>query len=280
MADNPDLTLAFLAHAPQSAAQVLEEIEPEQAAAFLEDIPARIAAMAVGYMSSWTGARCIERLTPPRAAAILTNLQFHDCAGLVRLVAMPRRNAILENLPGRLARRLRNALTYPAGSVGAWIDPEIPAFAVTATVGDALRYLETAGVASHVFLHTEDGGRFAGSIPVTTLMRSRAGRVLSELPVSRDRPLSSRAMLASVAFLEEWDEFLMLPVIGRQQSMVGGLSRASLRKGMHEYRNTRELIPGTITGQLLSALATTCSGLLHLVANGDRPPARQEKNSA
>ena len=273
------LTLAFLSHAPQSAAQVLNEIAPRQAAAFLEEIPARIAAPAVGYMSSWSAARCMELLSPHRAGAILQNLDFHDCAGLMRLIAGPRHAALFDALPARLARRLRNALKYPAGSVGAWIDPEIPAFADTASVGDATRYLANASAASHVFLHYVDNGRFAGAVSVTALMGSQPARSLSELPLLRIPPLSSRATLTSVAFLDAWDEFLMLPVIGRSKTVVGGLSRAGLRKGMHEHRKVREVIPGTMSGQILSALATTCSGLLQVVVDTRQSPQQEQENA-
>lgn len=267
MTDHSTLTLAFLSHAPQSAGQVLEEIEPSQAAAFLEETPARIAAPAVGYMSSWSAARCIALLTPERAAAVLQNLPFHDCAGLVRLIAAHRRTVVLEALPARLARRLRNALTYPAGSVGAWIDPEIPAFAEESTVAEVTRYLANGVATSHIFVTSGENGRFAGAVPATALLRSQPTRPISELHWLRLQPLSSRAMLASVAFLPDWDEFLMLPVIGRNQSLVGALSRAGLRKGMHEHHTVHQAVPGTMTGHILSAFAATCAGLLHVATN-------------
>lgn len=275
MPEHPKLTLAFLTHAPQSAAQVLEEIEAGHAAAFLEEVPARVAAPVVGCMSSWPAARCIELLGTPRAAAVLYNLPFHDSAGLLRLIGPERRATILDELPARLSRRLHNALTYPASSVGAWIDPEIPAFPDSASVADSFRYLSNAPVASHLFLHDEDNGRFTGAIPVTALMRSNGASPLSELPVRRIRPLSSRATLSSVAFLEEWDEFLMLPVVGRRDTVVGGLSRAGLRKGLHEHRRTGDVIPGSMTGHVLSAFATTCAGLLRVATHAREPSQRE-----
>jgi magnesium transporter len=275
MPEQPKLTLAFLTHAPQSAAQVLEAIEPEQASAFLDEVPARISAPVVADMSSWAAARCIERLAAHRAAALLHKLPFHDTAGLLRLIAPERRETILEALPARLSRRLHNALTYPAGSVGARIDPEIPAFPESASVADTFRYLSNAPVASHLFLHDENDGRFTGAIPVTALMRSDGTRPLSDLPIRRVRPLSSRATLGSVAFLDDWDEFLMLPVVGRKHTLVGGLSRAGLRKGLHEHRAPREVMPGTITGHVLSALATTMTGILRIATHAERPLRRE-----
>ena len=280
MTDRPTLTLAFLSHAPASAAQVLEQIDPQQAAAFLEEIPARLAAPAVACMSAWSGARCLGLLTPHRGAAILQHLAFHDCAGLMRLIAKQHHAAILDALPVRLARRLRSALRYPPGSVGAWIDPEVPSLPDQATVGDAVRYLGNVGVASHVFLHSHESGRFAGAVSLAALMRSNATRLLNELPVVQVRPLSSRANLSSAGFLDDWDDFLMLPVVGRKHTVVGGLSRASLRKGLQEHRTAREVIPGSMTGQLLSALAATCAGLIHIVAGAEPASIPEERKNA
>lgn len=269
MTDRPTLTLAFLSYAPASAAQVLEQIAPEQAAAFLEEIPARVAAPAVAHMSAWAGSRCIVLLTPHQAAAVLQHLPFHESAGLLRLIKVQHHAAILDALPARMARRLRGTLTYAANSVGAWIDPEIPSFSEEASVADAMRFVADKAAASHVFLHFPESGRFAGAVSVTALMRSEAARQLADLPIVRVRPLSHRATLSSAASLNEWDEFLMLPVAGRNYSLVGGLSRGGLRKGLQEHRNAGEVIPGSITGHMLSALATTCAGLLHATADSE-----------
>lgn len=266
MAKRPTLTLAFLTHAPGSAAEVLEQVEVDEAAAFLDEVPARLAAPVLSHMAPWSAARCAGRMSPAQAAAALQNLSFHDNAGLMRHVEGSRREAIFEELPARLARRLRNALRYPAGSVGAWIDPDVPTFADDASVGDALRYVSEGSAASHVFLHARDSGRFAGALPVTALLRSDRSRPLGELPADRVRPLSSRATLASVAFLAEWDRYLVLPVIGRSRAVVGGLSRSSLRRGLHEKGSVQRRPPATLAGHLLAALAVTCTGLFRVLS--------------
>jgi hypothetical protein len=68
----------------------------------------------------------------------------------------------------------------------------------------------------------------------------------------------------------------MLPVVGRKRTLVGGLSRAGLRKGLQEHRTTHEVIPGTMTGQVLAALATTISGLLRIATHAERPERREQ----
>ena len=137
-------------------------------------------------------------------------------------------------------------------------------------VGDVLRnqsLVETEGHLDDCLFRFDADGLFTGAIPVTALMRSDGSRPLSDLPIRRIRPLSSRATLGSAAFLDEWDEFLMLPVVGRKQTVVGGLSRAGLRKGLHEHRTTRDLVPGSMAGHVLAAFAATCTGLMRMAAD-------------
>ncbi len=260
------LTLAFLSHAPRGAAEELERLNPHEAAALLEDVPLRLAGPVVGLMSSWRAAACLELMDNPRAAAILRRLPFRDSAGLLRLLTSDKNDAILAEMPVALARRIRNALKYPPGTVGAWIDSDIPTFGEHDRVSDTLAYLRQSETLTHVFLHDVNGA-FAGALPVASVLRSEPGARLSELTPISVKPLASGSSVSSAALHEAWDEFLLLPVTGRNRALVGGLSRAGLRKGLGEARRPQRAGSDMLVGHLLWALSVTCGGLLRLLFN-------------
>lgn len=279
MTRSPTLTLAYLNRYPDSAAQVLDGLDPGCAGAFLESVPTRLAAGVLDRMSSWSAARTLLAMSPPQAAAILRQIPLYDGVGLLRLIPAEQHKTLLDELPSRRAQRLRNALRYPAGSVGAWIDPDIPAFAVTAKAEEAMRYLRHSADDSHVFLHAVDGGRVLGALPVGRLLRSDPDTPLGDLPYEPLVPLSSRASLASASSHPDWDRYLVLPVAGRNGTMVGGLSRASLGRGLAERTGPRGRGRPSMTVQLLNMLGVVCTGLLRAVTAGRRSADDRESSN-
>jgi Mg/Co/Ni transporter MgtE len=258
------LTLAYLEQAPGAAAKVLQEVGITEAASFFETVPARLAAPVLNSMIPAMGARCLEKLTAPRSAAILRSLPYHDSASMLRLVRVELRDQILAELPTSVAKRLHRSLQYSISAVGAWIDPDIPLLSPEHSVEDAVRYLRETRAASHIFLESVSNGRFIGAIGVNELLRSERTAPLAQLPIDPIMPVSNRAALATVAFHTAWDEYLILPVVGRRQNVLGGLSRTALRRGVHEHHVEAAHAPGSLIGHLGSALFLTFSSIVRL----------------
>lgn len=270
MTSRPELTLAFLTHYPGSAAEVLQELEPASAAAFLEDVPTRLAAAVVGRMAPWHGARTLRAMPPSQAAGILLQMPFYDGAGVMRLVPAEVREPLFDELPARRAHRLRRTLRFPAGSVGAWIDPDIPAFPRATTAAEALRYVEHSEDDSHVFIQDDDSGAFVGALPVGRLLKSKRSTTIGELALDRVLPVPARSSLASAAAHPDWDRYLVLPVTGRAQSMVGGLSRTSLVKGLAARRSNADSRRTSVLVEMLTLLGVVSGGLLKAVTDQAR----------
>jgi len=259
------LTVAFIEHAPRAAAQELQKLAVNDAAALVSTVPTRLCAPVLHSMIPWHAARLLESIPADKAGAIIRQLSFADSVTLARLVTPAHRDELIEALPTRYGRRLRNALEYPQHQVGAWIDPDVPTLNVTHTVGDALRVLRAASIASHVFLESGDHEEFVGLISVSEILRSESSARLGQLPLTDSKPISNRATLASLAFDERWDDFLYLPVVGRRGNLLGGLSRKTLRHALHEQHVTSTESESSFLRAVLAALSVAVAGILGLV---------------
>lgn len=280
MSKSPKLTLAYLQHAPEAAARVLQSLPDPAAVAFLETVPARISAPVVDLMIPWQAARYLTMLTSSRAALVLRQLNFSDATSLARLIDGGARAQIFEELPGGLARRIGRALEYPQHQVGAWIDADVPVVRLGDSVRDAQQLLQSAGTVSHVFLESEKDGEYVGVLSIQYVLHSDPNLPLEQIGSQYVTPLSNRASLSSVSFDERWDNSLHIPVVGRRNNVLGGLSRRSLRRALHDTHKKPDRIELTLFQHLLAALWVSCAGLFSMTAELSDPgatPARGAK---
>lgn len=237
MTDRPlDLTISFLQSKPGRAARVLDELDPADVAAFLETVPKRIAGPAVGSMLRWRGAACLELLSADQAAGLMESMNYYDAIGLLREIGDATRRVLLGELPRDLARKLSASLRYPEGTVGTLLDPSAPMFAQDASVDETLHFIrqQPRPDVAHVFLR-DAKGRFAGAVPIATLMRSRPTMKLAGFADRTELPVSSRAALASVAQDPAWDGYPVRPVVGARHFLLGSLSRRVLRHALTQH---------------------------------------------
>ena len=76
MPDSARLSIAFIESKPQSEARTLEALNQDDAAALIEALPARTAAIAFGKMSPWSAARCLDVISAERNEGIIQKMMF------------------------------------------------------------------------------------------------------------------------------------------------------------------------------------------------------------
>jgi Mg/Co/Ni transporter MgtE len=231
MARPPVLTIAFLERLPEASASVIEEMRPEDAAALFESLPTRIATPIFGKMEKWPAARCVQRLSLDKAAAILAGVSYQNATVLLRLTPVDQRESILARMPSRLAGDLRESLRYPRNCVGAWMDLSVPALSLGASVKDAVAIAKERPVGDALFIVNEDQ-RLAGFVRADMLLRYSAGTRLADIIQIGLKPLFARTLLREVASDPMWDLFLRLPVAGRDGHLLGVLSRHDMTQGL------------------------------------------------
>ncbi len=265
MTNEPVLTIAYLERLPESSARVIAGMRVEDAGALFETLPIRIVAPIVGQMEKWPAARCLQHLSVENAAAILGEVSYQDATVLLRLTPPERRDAILQKLPSRLARDLKTSLRYPRNCVGAWMDLSVPTLSRTATVKDAVAIARAGQVSDAVFI-VDDGQRLAGFARAETLLRYSTGTRLSDIMQTGLKPLFARMLLREAASEIAWNDFLRLPVVGRNGQLLGALSRHDMMDGLATIvaKSSAPDTGATILTQVGEAFVVSFAGLVNL----------------
>ncbi len=260
-----ELSIAFLQAQPIGAARALEQLLPEDAAAFIEEVTEPSISVALGQMQPARAAAILERVSPRKAAKLLSQTPAPSRSVLLRALSGSARDAALGALSKREAAALRRYLTYAAGTVGAWMDAPKATFAPDVTVKDCLQRIRQLGVRLGSLVFVIDGEkRLLGVVDVDGLLGAKDGALLSELTQKDFTRLSPQASPSTVVSLPAWDRALSLPVIDRSRRLLGVLHFDSLREGLLvDRRETKGFQVSFLVVHLVQALLVTLSGLLH-----------------
>lgn len=268
MTDAAGLTHAFLQQQPAKAADILEELSNSDVAAFLATAPARIVAPAVCYMANWKAAAVMEQLPPASAATLLASLDYDDRLSIARTIEQQKLDAILGELPAKTANQIKASMQYPEGTVGALMDPSAPALSQDTTAERALQYVrqnQTSGL-THLFIQDDDK-KFAGAVAIAPLFAAPLQSQLSSLADKSVIPLSNRAALSAILPDPEWDDMPTRPVIGRNGTLTGGLSRSVVRHHLTKGAAGPSAAGSSVSmaSHVLGMYVLTCQGLLGLL---------------
>jgi Mg/Co/Ni transporter MgtE len=265
MASAPALPLAFIDRRPAAAARALTAMEPGDAAAFLQDVPARYATTAISYMSAWAACAVASLMDTESAAAALRGLHYQGAAAILRLMAPGPRERVLAELPGALRRDFRMTLSFPVDTVGAHMNTAILTQRPDHDVADARDLVRRAKKADDacVMVLTESH-RLAGVVTPAALLRATGQTPLSEVMDAGVEPLSARVRIATVTERRDWDRYTSLPVVSRRGHVIGALSRETLRRALSEAEPLESRPVRRLPISLAEALAAAVTGLARL----------------
>ncbi len=216
---------------PADAARVLERAEPEEAAAFLDGIPIAAAADLVKRMNLQFAAGALSALEVGQAARILEGLPLHNAARVLRHAKPDAAEALLESMAENVARPLRRLLRYREGTAGALADPKALTVSSDMNVGDAQKQLRrlAADASNNVYV-TDRDHRIVGVVTIPELLLARPKQRIEAIMQRQLVRLAANADLAGVAGDRAWLEYDTLPVIDKDDTVVGVIRHQTIRR--------------------------------------------------
>lgn len=256
MADVDPLLADFARQSPSEFARMLGRGEPDDIAALLEKLPPS------------SKAAIVSRLTPTRVDAILALgdstmgewLNDSPLDDAIRLLGrLPRERCLplvnsLKNYKRR--QKLLQYLHYPAHTLGALVSDALIRFGADVPATEVLQDIRKIGADKErpiVILHKD--GRYLGLLDLTKL-------IAHETPTGPIRDYASIApalrpetTLSSAQQDPSWHTYNWLPVIDREQRLLGGVSRRALftaaERQIGSVRRESDLFTGLMTDMVI-----------------------------
>ena len=259
-----ELSIEFLRSHPEGAVTVLEAIAPEDAAAFLKDVPDDVGGRVVELMQPLSAAALLPELTRKKAAALLLAMDVHSRSRIVRLLAEDIMTAIMNQMPKVEARRLAKVLNYPSGSAGAWMSSDVAVFEGSTTVAECLAHLRSLPekVGSQVFV-VDGQKKLYGAVDLADVLAAADDSDIESLATAGIKRVSPYARLISVVALPAWDTALSLPVVDNKGRLLGALHFHRLREGLAaDQHDGSEQHMSRIMFHLAEAFLASAAGLM------------------
>ncbi|MGQ0749268.1 MAG: magnesium transporter MgtE N-terminal domain-containing protein [Betaproteobacteria bacterium] len=274
------LSTAFAESHPADAARVLEALPAEDTAAFIEALAPRVAAPILRQVGPPYGARVAGLLDESHAVAVIQHMGPQSAAQLVQHMAAERQLKVLAHLPVGTSIAIRLLVGYPRGTCGAYMDPWPLALAPDMTVADALEQIrKLEGELGDALFVSSGQRRLCGVLSLGELLRVPSREQLSAIMRPAVHTVSALATVTVAASHPGWDDARVLPVVERENRLVGALHRRALSAALAAPATPRTQ-PSAASGifaaywQTVSALTEIAVGALPPV-----PPIAEERSN-
>lgn len=261
------LSRSFAESHPAEAARVLEGLAAADTAAFVAALVPQLAAPILRQMGPPYAARVIEQLEAGPAAAVIQLMGPQAAARVVQQMPNERQLALLSQVPVGTAIAIRLLVGYPNGTCGACMDPWPLSLSPEMPVAEALEQTRKFDGDLGDCLFVSNGQRrLLGVVSLGELVRAGPREPLSSIMRPVAHTASALASASLIAADPGWDEFHVLPVVERENRLVGALHRRTLRAALAApgARSQPTLASGVFVAywQTLSALTEVMIGAL------------------
>jgi Mg/Co/Ni transporter MgtE len=225
------LSVAFVEGHPTEAARVLEGFNIGDSAEFLAALAPRLAVPVLRQLRPAFCARLFEQLNDGQIGGLLHAMGPQEVAQLLQRVSVERQTQLLARLPVATAVAVRMLIGYPKGTCGAVMDPAPLVLSPDATVGEGLEQLrQFEGDPGDCVFVCDAQRRLLGVVGIAGLVRAALRGSLKSIMEPSEYTVTALASIASTAGYEGWERCHILPVVERENRLVGALHRRVLRR--------------------------------------------------
>lgn len=227
------LSQKYLLDFPVEAARVLENVSNEDVAAFISELHLHTAVPVFAAILPEKAAACLELTKELFAVKLLSEIPVSSQARIYRHFNTTKQETLMALMPAKTQKLLKQYLSYPAFSAGALLNHMIDILPDSVTVADAIRRIEHLDhpVNCEVYIVNESH-QLVGIIELGRLLTSGHHLRLRQVMTSKTQAVSVRALADSLPNHPGWLSRRRLPVVERDNTLVGALEYRQLQEVM------------------------------------------------
>ena len=229
-----DLLDAYVTATPADAALGLAALPTGEAVQVLAGCPAATAAVLVRHLPSASATRILDACDDVDVGAIGRELPADILAALVRRLG-DRASRVIDRLDGAAADRVRVLLSWPDGTAGAIMEPDVSTVPVAATAGVVRDQLSGEAQPFGRRIYAVDAGHvLIGAVNVARLLEAADAEPVSAHLLPNIEWVRVEMPLPAVEAHPGWEHDDVLPVVDAARRLVGSIRHRRLRQLAHE----------------------------------------------
>lgn len=220
----------------EGAKALLVPVQPVDIAEAIEGLPEAMQAIAFRLLSKDEAIEAYEYLDSSIQESLIEKFKRQEVIDIVDKMSPDDRARLFDELPAKVVRRLLEQLSpeerqataqllgYEAGTAGRIMTPEYISLTEKLTVGEALeriRHLANASEIVYYLYVTDEARHLSGIVSLRDLVTSQPEQTLGEIMVREVVYTHTDTEEEEVARLIQRYDFLAVPVVDREQHLVG-----------------------------------------------------------
>ncbi len=241
----------------QSAGEMLQTMEPQHIAAFLE------------YCLPGPTAEILKQYPPATSAVILSRLSARSARAVLRQYDSSTQTSLLDQVDPAIGTHLRRSINLPDHTAGSLADPHVLTLPPDITVAKALqRVTQTVGQAIYYLYIIDHQTILRGVILMKELLGAEPTITVSSIMQPDVKAIPASANALDIVAHPAWAQYDSLPVIDQDRTFIGALRHRTLRQFLQS--RSGEYQPAFLSDALLQLWeAYSLSGIGLMTALGE-----------
>ncbi len=239
MSERMQFVQYFIESKNHDAARAIEQLPADVMGSLLQELPDATALTALSAMLPYHASIGIRALDPSTAIGYLTRLPPNNAASILRCIDKRRRDELIRQLPKPKSLLITMTMNYSQQLVGAWMNPDVQPLPVNATVVDACSRIELQNQNYNIAFTVNSDQTIQGYVLVVDLLQyPDENSVITPLIRKGVGAISASSRLKQAINDSRWASFEVLPVVDRQNKLIGAIRFIDLITALNSREDT------------------------------------------